>query len=134
MSDSARRHRWQPTRLLCPWDSSGKNTEVGCFLLQCMHACKISRFSRVRLCAILWTAAHQAPLSTGFSRQEYWSGLPFPSPKPCLPIHNFTSDPSFTQHLKPNPGQANQVTCFISKALLLIQRIDALDCGVGEDS
>ena len=28
----------------------------------------------------LWTAAHQAPLSTGFSRQEYWSGLPFPSP------------------------------------------------------
>ena len=28
-------------------------------------------------CATLWTAAHQAPLSTGFSRQEYWSGLPF---------------------------------------------------------
>ena len=27
-----------------------------------------------------WTAAYQAPLSTGFSRQEYWSGLPFPSP------------------------------------------------------
>ena len=40
----------------------------------------LSRFSRVQLCAILWTAAHQAPLSTGFSRQEYWSGLPFPSP------------------------------------------------------
>ena len=29
---------------------------------------------------MLWTAAHQAPLSTGFSRQEHWSGLPFPSP------------------------------------------------------
>ena len=29
---------------------------------------------------ILWTVAQQAPLSTGFSRQEYWSGLPFPSP------------------------------------------------------
>ena len=28
----------------------------------------------------LWTVAHQAPLSMGFSRQEYWSGLPFPSP------------------------------------------------------
>ena len=39
----------------------------------------LSRFSHVRLCATLWTAAHQAPLSTGFSRQEYWSGLPFPS-------------------------------------------------------
>ena len=43
-------------------------------------ACMLSHFSRVRLCAALWTAAHQAPLSTGFSRQEYSSGLPFPSP------------------------------------------------------
>ena len=34
----------------------------------------------VRLFATLWTVALQAPLSMGFSRQEYWSGLPFPSP------------------------------------------------------
>ena len=40
----------------------------------------LSRFSRVRLCATPWTAAHQAPPSLGFSRQEHWSGLPFPSP------------------------------------------------------
>ena len=40
----------------------------------------LSRFSRVRLCATPETAAHQAPLSLGFSRQEHWSGLPFPSP------------------------------------------------------
>ena len=40
----------------------------------------LSRFSRVQPCAIPWTAAHQAPLSLGFSRQEHWSGLPFPSP------------------------------------------------------
>ena len=40
----------------------------------------LSRFSRVRLSATPETAAHQAPLSLGFSRQEYWSGLPFPSP------------------------------------------------------
>ena len=40
----------------------------------------LSRFSRVRLCATPWTAAYQAPPSVGFSRQEYWSGLPFPSP------------------------------------------------------
>ena len=39
-----------------------------------------SRFSRVPLCATPWTAAHQAPPSLGFSRQEQWSGLPFPSP------------------------------------------------------
>ena len=40
----------------------------------------LSRFSRVRLCAIPYTAAHQAPPSLGFSRQEHWSGLPCPSP------------------------------------------------------
>ena len=39
----------------------------------------LSRFSRVRLCATPWMAAHQAPPSLGFSRQEHWSGLPFPS-------------------------------------------------------
>ena len=39
-----------------------------------------SRFSRVQLCATPQTAAHQAPPSLGFSRQERWSGLPFPSP------------------------------------------------------
>ena len=37
-------------------------------------------FSRVRLCATPWTIACQAPLSMGFSRQEYWSGLPCPPP------------------------------------------------------
>ena len=44
------------------------------------YACVLSRFSRVRLFATLWTVARQAPPSTGFSRQEYWSGLPFPPP------------------------------------------------------
>ena len=42
--------------------------------------CVLSRFSRVRLCATLCTVAHQAPLSTGFSRQGFWSGLPCPPP------------------------------------------------------
>ena len=37
-------------------------------------------FSHVQLFATPWTVAHQAPPSMGFSRQEYWSGLPFPSP------------------------------------------------------
>ena len=40
----------------------------------------LSRFSRIQLCATPWTAAHQAPPSLGFSRQEHWSGLPFPPP------------------------------------------------------
>ena len=44
------------------------------------HACMVSHFSRVWLFVTLWTIAHQAPLSTGFSRQEYWSGFPYPPP------------------------------------------------------
>ena len=42
---------------------------------------KVKSLSRVRLFATPWTMAYHAPLSMGFSRQEYWSGLPFPSPK-----------------------------------------------------
>ena len=40
----------------------------------------LNHFSRVRFCATPWMGAHQAPTSLGFSRQEHWSGLPFPSP------------------------------------------------------
>ena len=41
---------------------------------------KVKSLSRVRLFATPWTAVHQAPPSMGFSRQEYWSGVPLPSP------------------------------------------------------
>ena len=44
-----------------------------------LPACLLSGFSHVQLFANLWTIAHQAPVSTGFSRQEYWRGLPRPS-------------------------------------------------------
>ena len=40
-----------------------------------MHACMLSHFSCVRLIVILWRVACQAPLSVGFSRQEYWNGM-----------------------------------------------------------
>ena len=53
--------------------------------LMCM--CMLSRFSHVRVFATLWTVSQQAPLTMGFSRQEYWSKLP------CLPLGDF-----------PNPG------------------------------
>ena len=56
-------------------DNSGKG-ESGL----AMHACVLSNFSRVRLFVTPWTAALQAPLSMGFSRQEFWSGLPCPPP------------------------------------------------------
>ena len=83
MSDSVRPNRQQPTRLPRPWDSPGKNTAVGChLLLQCMKV-KVKSLSRVWLFVIPWTAAYQAPPSMGFSRQEYWSGVPSPSPISC---------------------------------------------------
>ena len=45
------------------------------------HRCrKVQLLSHVQVFAIPWTVAHQAPLSMGFSRQEYWRGLPYPSP------------------------------------------------------
>ena len=82
MSNSVQPHRQHPTRLRHPWDSPGKNTGVGChFLLQGMKVKSESEVAQSCLTFVTpWTAAHQAPLSMGFSRQEYWSGLPLPSP------------------------------------------------------
>ena len=65
---------------------------------------KLKSLSRVLLFATPWTVAYEAPLSMGFSRQEYWSGLPFPSPgelpnpgieprSPALHVDALTSDP-----------------------------------------
>ena len=83
MSDSVRPHRRQPTRLPCPWDSPGKNTGVGChFLLQCM---KVKSESEVaQSCPTPRDPTDCSPpgsSSMGFSRQEYWSELPLPSPE-----------------------------------------------------
>ena len=65
----------------------------------------LSRFSRVWLCATPETAAHQAPLSLRFSRQEHWSGLSFPSPmhesEKWKWSHSVTSDPQQPHGLQP---------------------------------
>ena len=66
---------------------------------------KVKSLSPVQLFATPWTVAYQAPLSMEFSRQEYWSGLPFPSPghlsdpgiepvSPALQADALTSEPS----------------------------------------
>ena len=74
--------RQQPTRLPHPWASPGKNTGVGChFLLQCMKV--KSEREVAQSCPTLsdrMDCSLQAPPSMGFSRQEYWSGVPSPSP------------------------------------------------------
>ena len=65
---------------------------------------KVESLSHVQLFVTAWTVAHQAPLSMGFSRQEYWSGLPSPSPgnlpdsgieprSPTLQADALTSEP-----------------------------------------
>ena len=51
---------------------------------------KVKSLSRVILSATAWTAAHQAPPSMGFSRQEYWSGVPVPSPVKSRIWHKWT--------------------------------------------
>ena len=50
------------------------------FSKACKWKMKVKSLGHVRLLATPWTAAYQAPLSMGFSRQEYWSGMPLPSP------------------------------------------------------
>ena len=64
--------------MLCVKTSS--ETKYSVLQLLLLLLLLLSRFSRVRLCVTPETAAHQAPPSLGFSRPEYWSGLPFPSP------------------------------------------------------
>ena len=95
-----------------PWDSPGKNTGVGChFLLQCM---KVKSESEVaQSCPTLsdpTTAAFQAPPSMGFSRQEYWSGVPLPSPGLCTywTLKEGYGHPSTMDHITTAP--ANKAT------------------------
>ena len=70
-NQSMGREEWDTPKQLNS-SSSGLVTEVALLL-----PLLLSRFSHVRLCATPWTVAHQAPPSTGFSRQEHWSGLHF---------------------------------------------------------
>ena len=77
-----------------------------------MHVCVLNHSSSVKLFATPWTVARQAPLSTGFSRQEYWSGLPCPPPgdlskqgiepmsltSPALTDEFFTTSASWEAH------------------------------------
>ena len=82
-------HRWQPTRLPHPWILQARTLEwvAIAFSTAWKGKVKVKSLSRVRLLATPWTAAYQAPPSMGFSRQEYWSWVPLPSPS--LYLGNF---------------------------------------------
>ena len=78
------KRKWQPTLVFLPGEFHGQRSLVGYnpWDLKESNTTKLlNHFSRVRLCATPQTAAHQAAPSLGFSRQEHWSGLPFPSPR-----------------------------------------------------
>ena len=81
MSDSVHPDRWQPTRLPCPWILQARTLEWIAISFSSAWKWKVKgkSLSCVWLLATPWTAAYQAPPSMGFSRQEYWSGLPLPA-------------------------------------------------------
>ena len=67
-------------RLVQNWEKSMRRLYIVTLFTYMQRVCMLSHFSHVQLFVILWTVAHQAPLSMEFSTQEHWSGLPFPSP------------------------------------------------------
>ena len=69
------RRKWQPTPVFLPGESQGWGSLVGCCLWVAQSRTRLKGLSSSSR-----TAAYQAPLSMGISRQEYWSGLPLPSP------------------------------------------------------
>ena len=100
---------------------------------------KVKSLSHVRLLATPWTAAHQAPPSMGFSRQEYWSGVPLPSPfirrtptkiKPCYVLSRvLLCDPMVTPPGSSihgdSPGKNTGVSChFLLQGIFLIQGLN----------
>ena len=92
------REREGPGRL---WSAEGSPV----YWPHLLYHVELSRLSHVQLFVTPWTVAHQAPLTMGFSRQEYWSRLPFPSPGnlPDPEIESLPLVPPLSQE-KSNPG------------------------------
>ena len=87
-------------------------------------ACVLSLFSCVRFFATIWTVAHQAPLSMGFSRQEYWSGLP------CFPPRDLPDlgiEPRFKWHPTPVllPGKSHGRRSLVGYSPWGLKELDA---------
>ena len=93
----------------------------------CMHACVQSLFSRVQHWATLWTVAHWAPLSKGFSRQEYWSGLPCPHPG-ALP--NPGTEPMTLMSPEMPPGKPVDVCVCVLVAQSYLTLCNNMDCSL----
>ena len=109
MSDSVRPQRWQPNRLLCPWDSPGKNTGVGChFLLQCMKVKSESEvaqscptLSDLMDCSLPGCSIH------GIFQARVLNGLPLPSP--CVNYISSVSHSVVSDSLRPHGLQPTRL-------------------------
>ena len=104
--------------------------EVNTMLLLLLLLLLLSRFSHVRLCATPQTAAHQAPLSLappsmGFSRQEYWSGVPLPSPKHyainAFSLYFWSGSPKTISLTPPSSSEQKSRGCFIRFSVIELQ-------------
>ena len=100
---------------------------------------KVKSLSRVQLSATSWTVAYQAPLSMGFSRQEYWSGSPLPSPMTnldsmfkCRDITLLTKVHLVKAMVFPTVMYGYE--SWTIKKILSTEELMLLNCGVGEDS
>ena len=89
MSNSVWPHRRQPTRSPVPGILQARTLEwvAISFSNAWKWKVKVKSLSHARLLATPWTTAYQAPPSMGFSRQEYWSGVPLPSPLLSLSLY-----------------------------------------------
>ena len=76
---------------------------------------KVKSLSRVLLFGTPWSSAYQAPLSMGFSRQEYWSGVPLPSPTLTLTSSNNTREDSTHGHLQVVNTEIRLIIFFAAK-------------------
>ena len=83
---------------------------------------KVKSLSRVRLFAIPWTVVYQASLSMGFSRQEYWSGLPFPSPGDLLDPGIDPRSPALQADALPSEPPGNTTTSYPKLKEILFSR------------
>ena len=114
-----------------------------CFVLFCFDKqlkVKVKLLSHVQLFATPWTVTYQAPLTMGFSRQEYWSGLPLPSPLPPLKSENEVTQscltlckrairdvidwlpavPSESRIWGVTPGEFHSVLCLVAHSCLTL--------------
>ena len=101
---------------------------------KCQYGCVLSHFSRVWLCVTPWIVALQAPLSMGFSRQEYWSGLPWPPSGDLTQPRDLTQVSSIScigrrVFLPLEPlGKPTNVNRFSSVTQLCPSLCDPMDC------